>query len=93
MKKKKNNSEQAHVPRYAFQNAKPCGAKTRKGTLCKAPATPKGRCRFHGGAKGSGTPKGNRNALKHGAYSQVSLALQRQMRAILRDGRDFLKGF
>ena len=27
---------------------------------------------MHGGAKGSGAPKGNRNALKHGFYTRAS---------------------
>lgn len=45
-----------------------CGARTRKGTLCKAPAIAGAqRCRMHGG-KGSGAPRGNRNAYKHGGY-------------------------
>lgn len=48
-----------------------CGAKTRKGTLCKnPPVIGKKRCRMHGGAKGSGAPKGNSNALRHGLYSK-----------------------
>ncbi|MDF2529555.1 MAG: hypothetical protein K0Q57_435 [Gammaproteobacteria bacterium] len=57
-------------PEYAFQKAKPCGAKTRNGTSCLAPSTKKGRCRLHGGAKGSGAPKGNKNALKQGLYTK-----------------------
>uniref|UniRef100_UPI00344B00C0 hypothetical protein n=1 Tax=Sphingomonas sp. TaxID=28214 RepID=UPI00344B00C0 len=42
---------------------------TRNGTTCQSPAV-KGspRCRMQGG-KGSGAPKGNRNAWKHGARS------------------------
>ncbi|WP_082594519.1 HGGxSTG domain-containing protein [Sphingomonas sp. Root710] len=43
-------------------NAPRCGARTRSGTPCRSPAV-KGnrRCRMHGG-KGSGAPRGNRNA-------------------------------
>lgn len=46
-----------------------CHARTRSGKACRSPAV-KGqrRCRMHGG-KGSGAPKGNRNAWKHGARS------------------------
>lgn len=48
-----------------------CGAKTRAGAPCQAPATQgKARCRMHGGVNGSGVPKGNKNAVKswlHGA--------------------------
>jgi hypothetical protein len=47
-----------------------CGAKTRSGMPCKSPAVKgKKRCRMHGGAKGSGAPKGNKNAFVHGIYS------------------------
>jgi uncharacterized protein YjcR len=50
----------------------------------------KARCRMHGGAKGSGAPKGNRNALKHGAYSAEARAFNEQVRDLLRAGKDFL---
>lgn len=36
------------------------------------------RCRLHGGAKGSGAPKGNQNALKHGEYSAKSKANEKR---------------
>ena len=55
-----------------------CLAKTRKGKACQSPAV-KGRkrCRMHGGTN-PGAPKGNRNALKHGAYSaEMKLAAAR----------------
>ncbi|WP_443478109.1 hypothetical protein ACLIMP_06235 [Novosphingobium aerophilum] len=41
------------------------------------------RCRMHGG-KGSGAPKGNRNALKHGARSAEALAAARYVKAMAR---------
>ena len=51
-----------------------CGAKTRMGTCCRSPAVSgKNRCRMHGGAKGSGAPQSNRNALKHGSYTKEAL--------------------
>lgn len=50
-----------------------CGAKTRSGQPCKAPAMPNGRCRRHGGAS-TGAPKGNQNARKHGIYSDTLTA-------------------
>lgn len=46
-----------------------CEAKTKRGTLCQINAMPNGRCYRHGGAS-TGAPKGNKNALKHGAYSK-----------------------
>jgi uncharacterized protein YjcR len=36
---------------------------------------------MHGGAKGSGAPKGNRNALKHGSFTRAML----QERAVMRE--------
>ncbi len=38
------------------------------------------RCRMHGG-KGSGAPRGNSNALKHGWYSGEVRAIVRYLRA------------
>lgn len=50
-----------------------CGARTRAGAPCRNPAaTGRKRCRMHGGAKGSGAPRGNRNALAHGFYSRAA---------------------
>jgi len=57
-----------------------CGAKTRKGGPCRAPAIHgKARCRMHGG-RGSGAPLENRNGLKHGLFT---LEEQRRRRAVL----------
>ena len=71
-----------------------CGAKTRKGTPCQAPAVAgKARCRMHGGAKGSGAPVGNQNALKHGAYTRESLAFRKHVRELLKDGKELIEKF
>ncbi len=71
-----------------------CGAKTRKGTPCQAPAVSgRARCRMHGGARGSGAPKGNKNALKTGAHTAEMKAFQQEMREIARESREFLKKF
>ena len=62
-----------------------CGATTRGGAPCRAPAvTGKKRCRMHGGAAGSGAPKGNKNALKHGLHTAQAKALARQIRDLTR---------
>ena len=46
--------------------ARRCGAKTRSRKTSMSPAvTGKNRCRMHGGATGSGAPRGHKNALKH----------------------------
>ena len=61
-----------------------CGARTRAGAPCRSPAvggaaSEGGRCRMHGG-KGSGAPRGNRNAWKHGVRSAEVAAIARYLR-------------
>jgi glucans biosynthesis protein len=69
-----------------------CGARTRSGTACRAPAVHgKRRCRMHGGAEGSGAPKGNRNRRWHGGYSGEVIAERRQARALLDEVRKLLE--
>lgn len=71
-----------------------CGAKTRKGTPCQAPAVSgKKRCRMHGGAKGSGAPMGNQNALKHGLYTHEMLEFKKHIRELLNDGKEMIEKF
>ena len=43
---------------------------------------------MHGGAKGSGAPKGNRNARKHGLYGREMLELRRAIRQLLEEARE-----
>jgi hypothetical protein len=69
-----------------------CGAKTRSGGACRAPAVHgKRRCRMHGGAQGSGAPRANRNARKHGRFSRDAIAERRQIQALLGDARRLLE--
>lgn len=71
-----------------------CGAKTRKGTPCQAPAVSgKARCRMHGGAKGSGAPIGNQNALTHGMYTRESLEFNKHIRDLMRGGKELIEKF
>ena len=83
-----------------------CGAKTRSGTPCRSPAVRgKKRCRMHGGAKGSGAPIGNQNALRHGRYARkfihtkthtkeqharLSAEEQKSLQRLIREAEDFL---
>jgi hypothetical protein len=61
-----------------------CGAKTRSGVACRSPAVHgKKRCRMHGGAPGSGAPRGNQNALKHGRYTKAAIRERRAVRALI----------
>jgi hypothetical protein len=58
---------------------------------CQSPAvTGRARCRFHGGADGSGGQPGNRNALKHGRYTAEAIARRREVAALLRACRNRL---
>ncbi len=69
-----------------------CGARTRRQTPCMAPAVKgKRRCRMHGGAEGSGAPKGNKNALKHGLYTREALEERRQLRQLIKASQEMLK--
>jgi glucans biosynthesis protein len=69
-----------------------CGAKTRTGKACRAPAVRhKQRCRMHGGAYGSGAPCGNQNALKHGTYGRAARARRAAIRALLLQAEECLK--
>jgi hypothetical protein len=71
-----------------------CGAKTRAGAACLAPAvTGKYRCRMHGGAKGAGAPTGNQNALKDGMYTRAAIEGRRSLRSLLRQARKTVKDF
>jgi hypothetical protein len=57
----------------------------RTGKPCRSPATKKGRCRLHGGAKGSGGPPGERNGqYRHGERTKAAIAEQRKLSALLK---------
>ena len=69
-----------------------CGAKTRKGSPCCAPAMPNGRCRMHGGAS-PGAPKGPANGMyRHGRYTNEALAERRELSAWIRTMRQASEG-
>jgi hypothetical protein len=69
-----------------------CGAKTRSGGTCRSPAAHgKKRCRMHGSAPGSGAPKANQNACKHGLFTTDAIAERRQIRALLGEARKLLE--
>lgn len=68
-----------------------CGARTRCGGACRAPAVHgRKRCRMHGGAAGSGAPRANRNARKHGLFTGEAIAERRQIQALLGEARKLL---
>jgi glucans biosynthesis protein len=68
-----------------------CGARTRAGKPCSAPAVEgRTRCRMHGGAPESGAPTGNRNAVKHGLYTKAAIEERKQLRTLMRDARKLM---
>lgn len=52
-----------------------CGAKTRAGSPCQRSGRANGRCNLHGGK----TPKGQRNAVKHGFYAKALTAPEKEV--------------
>lgn len=68
-----------------------CGAKTPDSTPCQNPPEPgKCRCWNHGGAPGSGAPRGNQNAIKHGYFSAVAVEERRKARELLAEAEELL---
>jgi hypothetical protein len=74
------------------QSCRRCGARTRSGVKCKAPAMSNGRCRMHGGkSTGPRTSEGlermRRANTRHGNYSEESRQLMRAVRKLMREAR------
>jgi hypothetical protein len=46
---------------------------------------------MHGGAEGSGAPRANRNAWKHGLFTGEAIAERRQIREVLGEARRLLE--
>ena len=46
---------------------------------------------MHGGAPGSGAPKRNKNARKHGRFTKVAIAERKQIEALLGEARKLLQ--
>jgi hypothetical protein len=59
-----------------------CGAKTRSGAPCKAPAGKNGRCKMHG--KDSPGVPDNQNSVKHGIYGRTVREHEREIHAEMR---------
>lgn len=80
---------------YAFDNAQRCGAKTKSsGKPCRCPAIKeRNRCRVHGGAKGSGAPRYNVNALKHGGTTAEAKAFRLELRQSIQRSKKYIEEF
>jgi len=80
-------------------NAPTCGAKTRNGTTCRAPAMANGRCRMHGGKStgprtSEGLERSKKANLKHGYYSAGSEHMRWYIKQLLRENQaltEFIK--
>jgi uncharacterized protein YjcR len=46
---------------------------------------------MHGGAAGSGAPRANQNARKHGLFTRDAIAERRQIQALLGESRKLLE--
>ena len=69
-----------------------CGAKIRCGASCRSPAVRgKRRCGMHGGAPGSGAPRANQNARRHGLFTGDAIAERKQIQALLGEARKLLQ--
>ena len=69
-----------------------CGARTRSGRQCQSAAMPNGRCRMHGGAPGSGAPRGVRNgSYRHGLRTIETMAERRLIRELIRESRKLIE--
>ncbi len=80
--------------RYAFDSAPRCGARTKgnNGKPCRCPAVKgKARCRVHGGARGSGAPRYNLNALKHGETTNEAKAFRTEIRQKIQHNKSLIK--
>ena len=85
---KKDDGRSSSGNSDAMLSSRRCGAKTRSGEPCRAPAARgKKRCRMHGGAPGTGAPRGNKNARTHGRYTREAIEERRRLQALLRQSR------
>lgn len=45
---------------------------------------------MHGGAKGSGAPRGNKNALKHGAFTKAPIENRAELGRMIKGAKKLL---
>jgi hypothetical protein len=72
-----------------------CGARTRRGTACQAPAMRNGRCRLHGGLStgpktAAGIERIRAAVTKSGAYTAQAKAERAALRRLIQDSRRML---
>jgi hypothetical protein len=95
MKIETNPVQRANTaPEPASLKASPrCGAKTRAGHVCQSPAVKsRKRCRMHGGAVGSGAPKGKGNgSYTTGLFTKEMLNERQAIREIVAETRELMR--
>jgi len=78
---------------YPYLNSPRCGAKTKRnnGNPCRSPAVRgKKRCRINGGI-GSGAPKNNSNALKHGCTTSEAKGFRKAVRQLMIESKELIQ--
>ena len=86
MRNEINPMQREKEPYYPFLHSSRCGARTRKGLTCKAPAVKnKKRCRMHGGSMGSGAPLGSKNAMRQGFHTKEVKCLKKAVRLLFKE--------
>ncbi len=84
-------------PPLAMHRAPRCGAKCKRtGLPCRMPAMANGRCFLHGGkSTGARTEAGMERCrkvnVKHGFYSQESMARRREIRRFISESKKLLR--
>jgi hypothetical protein len=70
-----------------------CGAKTRSGRSLQIlrRSREKDAVGMQGGAPGSGAPKNNKNALKHGQFTKDAVEAHKLLRALLQQSRKLVQ--
>jgi hypothetical protein len=82
-------------PSGDFSKAPRCGAKTRRGTSCLAPAMSNGRCRMHGGkSTGPKTVAGRQRIgaahFKHGLFTEKHIEERKKFNELMKSYRESL---
>ena len=78
-----------------FSKAARCGAKNRRGTTCRCPAMPNGRCRLHGGLSTGpktlvGIERIRQAVTKHGRFSKQAVEDREHYRKLMQHCREML---
>ena len=84
-----NPMQRQNCQPQALCQCRKCGAKTRSGNACRSPSVSgKARCRMHGGATGSGAPRGEGNgAYRSGAFTREAIADRQMISALVAECR------